>query len=115
MKIGALRRRIQLLQAGSGQDPDTGIWTEGNWVPVGADVAAAIEPLSAREYIASAATQAEASHRITIRYRDDVTSKMRCVDDRGKLYELVGPPLPDKKTGLEYLTLVCKQLEGETA
>lgn len=113
MKIGSLRRRIQLLQAGSGQDPDTGIWTEGNWVPVGPGLAAAIEPLSAREYIASAATQAVVTHRITIRYRTDVTAKMRCVDGDGKIYAIQAV-LPDKKSGHEYLTLVCTQGEEQT-
>lgn len=108
MKIGKLRRRIQVLQAGSGQDPDSGIWTEGTWTPIGADVAAAIEPLSAREFIAAASTQASVTHRITIRYRADVTAKMRCVDEQGKIYA-IEQVLPDKDSGREYLTLVCTQ------
>lgn len=114
MNIGKLRHRITLLQSTSGPDPDTGIYTEGGWSPVGPDVAAAIEPLSAREFIAAGATQAAVSHRITIRYRTYVTAKMRCVDEDGKIYTIEGPPLPDKKTGREYLTLVCSQAEGQT-
>lgn len=108
MNIGRLRHRITLLASTSGPDPDTGIYTEGGWTPVGPDVAAAIEPLSAREFIAAGATQAAVSHRITIRYRTDVTAKMRCVDEDGKIYA-IQQVLPDKNSGREYLTLVCTQ------
>jgi SPP1 family predicted phage head-tail adaptor len=117
MKIGALRRRIRLLaNAGEQPDPNTGIMGEG-WQPAEPDAAkqwlpASIEPLSAREFIASAAAQARASTRIQIRYRDSVTSRMRVEDDRGLIYSIEGPPLPDRESGLEYLTLVCLQLEG---
>lgn len=117
MRIGALRRRITLLEGGGGgqQDPDTGILIGGGWTPVVSDLPAAIEPLSAREYIASAAGQARVSTRITIRYRDGVTSQLRVQDDRGKVYTIEGPPLADKDSGLDYLTLVCLELEGEPA
>lgn len=116
MKIGTLRRRIRfLVNAGEIQNADTGIMGEG-WQPAEPDatkqwIPAGIEPLSAREFISSAAAQARASTRITIRYQIDVTSKLRVEDDRGKLYTIEGPPLADKKSGLEYLTLVCLEVE----
>lgn len=117
MKIGTLRRRITLLQGGGGgqPDPDTGILTEGGWTALATDLPASIEPVSAREFIASAAGQARVSTRITIRYLEGVTSQLRVQDDRGKVYSIEGPPLADKQSGLEYLTLVCLELEGEVA
>lgn len=116
MNIGKLRRRIRLLaNAGETPDPDTGIMGEG-WQPAEPDAAkqwipASIEPLSAREFIASAAAQARASTRITIRYQDGVTSKLRVEDDVGKQYSVEGPPLADRGSGREYLTLVCLEIE----
>lgn len=116
--IGKLRRRIRLLaNAGEIQNPDTGVMGEG-WQPAEADPAkqwmpAGIDPLSAREFIASAAAQARASTRITIRWRDGVTSKQRVQDDSGRVYSIEGPPLADRETGRRYLTLVCLELEGE--
>jgi SPP1 family predicted phage head-tail adaptor len=108
MNIGKLRRRVTVLTPGGGIDPDTGIVSGAGWTPLGADEPAAIEPLSAREFIASGATQAAVTHRITIRWRADVTAKMRCVDEDGTIYA-IEQVLPDKKTGREYLTLVCTQ------
>jgi SPP1 family predicted phage head-tail adaptor len=68
-----------------------------------AQVWAAIEPVSAREFVASQAAQSQVSARITIRYRSDVDATMR-VTHRGRIYNIAGV-LPDKESGLEYLTL----------
>lgn len=111
MNIGKLRRRIRLLgDQGGTMDPDTGIMGEG-WAAQGGWIPASIEPLSAREFIASAAAQARVSTRITIRYQEGVTSKLRVEDDLGKVYSIEGPPLADRNSGLEYLTLVCLEVE----
>lgn len=108
MQIGKLRRRITLRTGAETQDPDTGILTPGGAV-VATGIPAAIEPLSVREFIASGASQAQVTTRITIRYRDDVVATMVVEDDRGKVYTIEGPPLPDKKSGMEYLTLACSE------
>lgn len=65
----------------------------------------AVEPISAREFIQSAATQSMVVARITIRYTDQVDAACRAVF-RGKVYNIEGI-LPDKDSGLEYLTLPC--------
>jgi SPP1 family predicted phage head-tail adaptor len=111
VKIGSLRRRIKLRSGGETQDPDTGVMTPGGAL-VAEGIPAAIEPLSGREFIASAATQAQVTTRITIRYRADVVETMTIEDDRGKVYTIEAPPLPDKKSGIEYLTLLCAESTG---
>jgi SPP1 family predicted phage head-tail adaptor len=89
------------------QDPETGE-TTGQWVPLGQPVWAAIEPLSAREFIAAQATQSQITARIVIRHRSDLTSAMRLVhmvnSVRGTVYNPAGF-LADKDSGLEYLTI----------
>lgn len=106
IEAGKLRHRISIFQPNSEQDSDTGeletVWTEldtvwGSW-----------EPLSARDFIAAAAVQNQISIRSVIRYRSDITAGMR-VYFRSKYYEIVGPPLPDKDSGLEYMTLMLAE------
>lgn len=88
------------------QDPETGEVTQ-QWVEV-AEVWAAIEPVSGREFIQSAATQSKVDARIVIRQRDDVDASMRLVHVRlGRpdvVYNILGV-LADKESGLEYQTL----------
>lgn len=113
MALGKYRRRITLQTVGEAQDPDTGIMT-ANWTDWRASIPAAIEPLSAREFVGSASRQARVSTRIEIPYLDGVLPTMRVVDDRGVIYSIEGPPLPDNKTGAHHLTLVCMQGEDTT-
>jgi SPP1 family predicted phage head-tail adaptor len=113
LRAGKLRHRVQLQQFvaqtdTSGnvlQDDQTGEVTKA-WTTL-ATVWAAIEPLSAREFIQSAATQSEITARITIRYRAGLTADMRLVHG-STIYNPQGF-LPDKESGLEYLTIPCSQ------
>lgn len=105
MRAGRLRHRISIERLASGQDPDTGEMLQNQWVPVYSSVPAAIEPLSAREFIAAKGEQAEITTRITIRYKE-VAADMRIIH-KGRIYSIEGPPLPDPKSGLEYLTILC--------
>ena len=98
-----LRHRITLQRFVKTQDPTTGLISE-EWVD-DATVWASVEPLSGRDFIAARAQQSEISSRVVIRYRPDVDSTMRLVH-RGRIYSIEGPPLPDAKSGLEYLTLM---------
>lgn len=85
------------------QDAATGEITR-EWELV-EEIWAAIEPLSAREFIQSAATQAQIDTRITIWFRTDIRASWRIVEG-ATVYSIHGV-LPDKKTGREYLTLPC--------
>lgn len=114
LEAGRLRHRIRIekldyLRDSHGdviQDPNTGA-TVQEWTEV-ATVWAAIEPLSAREFIQSAAVQSAATARIVIRQRDDIDASMRLVHKRlgrpDMIYNIHGI-LADKESGLEYQTL----------
>lgn len=97
---GKLRHRVSIERIVRTQDEDTGAITE-TWTEV-AKVWAAIEPLSAREFVQSAAGQSEVTARITIRTREILATDR--IAHRGVVYNIRGV-LPDKDSGLEYITL----------
>lgn len=119
---GKLRHRVRIekldyLRDSQGdviQDPNTGETSQA-WVEV-ATVWAAIEPVSGREFIQSAATQSKVDARIVIRQRDDVDASMRLVHVRLGRPDVVYNPhafLEDKDSGLEYMTAPCARGVGE--
>lgn len=85
--------------------PDgAGGYSEG-WIEI-AKVFAKIEPLTARDEYGAAQTLEEVSHRITIRFREDVESGMRL--RRGaRLFDILTVHDPDE-TG-RYLVLRTKE------
>lgn len=115
LAAGRLRHRILIEQYvldldSNGdviQDPESG-QTFGTWTEV-ATVWAAIEPLSAREFIAAQATQSQIMGKIVIRHRTGLDASMRLVHMlsggvRGQVYNPAGL-LADKDSGLEYITI----------
>lgn len=66
-------------------------------------VPASIEPLSAREYLAASSTQSKVIARIVIRWIEGLEARMR-INYCGKLYNIEGI-LPDKESGIEYVTI----------
>lgn len=109
---GRLRHRIRIEQlvspVDSNGDPlrgDQGELLDQVWTGIDT-VWAAIEPLTAREFIQSAATQSELTGKIYIRYRTFVLGSMRLVHVidgvDGNIYNPTGF-VQDKETGLEYL------------
>lgn len=102
LSAGRLRHRIRIERPGYEQDSVTGEMVL-SWELVAEKVPAAIEPLSAREFIAAQAVQSQISARITIRYRADLSRDMRIVHN-GKIYRPAGF-LPDAVSGLEYMTI----------
>ena len=114
IEAGKLRHRVRIEQledvldsnGDSWQDPNTGEVRQ-EWVEV-ATVWAAIEPLSAREFIQSQATQSQVTARMAIRYMDGLTASMRLVHERLGRPDVIYNPagfLADKESGLEYLTI----------
>lgn len=103
MQAGKLRHRITLQKPVKTQSPVTGA-VVNTWETV-ATIWAEVVPSSAREFVAAMAIQSEITTRITIRNRDDVTSKHRILY-RGQIYNIAGV-LPDPISGLDYLTLPC--------
>jgi SPP1 family predicted phage head-tail adaptor len=99
---GDLRHFIEIQVKQRLQDPSTGEMLD-TWIAY-ANVWAQIVPMSAREFIASAAEQSEVRGRIVIRYRDDIDATMRVVY-RGKFYEILGV-MEDDVSMREHLTLM---------
>lgn len=106
MRAGKLRRRVDIQRPLYQQDPESGEMVR-TWVDVWLRVPAAIEPLSAREFIAADATQSKVSARVVIRFRSGVDSTMRLID-RGRIYNIEGV-LTDLESGREHLTLPCSE------
>lgn len=116
LEAGRLRHRIRIEEFQQEldshgdvyQNPQTGE-TRQFWAEV-ATVWAAIEPVSAREFIQSQATQSAVTARIIIRYRDGLHPKMRLVHVRTGRPDVIYNPhgfLSDIESGLEYLTAPC--------
>lgn len=103
---GRLRHRITIESPELVQNPVTGELVQ-SWVPVAQNIAAAIEPLSAREFIAAQATQSKITARIVIRYRAGLKPNMRIVASDGAIYNPQGF-LPDLNSGREYITIPCE-------
>lgn len=101
IEAGRLRHRVELQSQVQAQDPVTGEITT-TWATQ-ATVWAAIEPLSAREFMQSAELQSQITARIVIRYRAGVDATWRAVHG-SRIYNIHGA-LADKDSGLEYLTL----------
>lgn len=68
-------------------------------------IAAAVEPLRAKEWFAAAQMQSGADYRVTIRHRTGITSAMRVVW-RDVALEIVGEPI-DVKARRENIELMC--------
>jgi SPP1 family predicted phage head-tail adaptor len=102
MKAGTLRHLVEIQRPADTQDTSTGaiVRTWGTFASVWASVA----PLSAREFFVAQAEHSKVTARIVIRYRDDVDSTCRVLF-RNAMYNIEGV-LPDKESGLEYLTLL---------
>ncbi|HHA2913483.1 TPA: phage head closure protein [Stenotrophomonas maltophilia] len=100
LPAGKLRHRVLIQQQVTTRDGD-GV-EQTAWVDV-ATVWASVEPLSAREFIQSGQTQSAVTARITMRYRDGLSPSMRLAH-RGEIFNIAGL-LPDKVSGLEYITI----------
>ncbi len=105
MRAGRLRHRITIQHYTTTQHAETNEEIK-TWSNLYERVAAGIEPLSARDFIASKAEQSEISVRFLIRFKDGINSGMRILH-KNSIYTIEGPPLTDKKSGIEYLTLLC--------
>lgn len=105
MRAGKLRQRVKVYKSESGRSP-TGAVLPGTWV-LKHTLWASIEPLSVKDVLTAQAASSEVEVRCVLRYRDDVDSTMQ-IEHRGRRYDIDGDPLPDSKSGLEYMTLMLK-------
>lgn len=108
LNAGRLRHRVDIQQRAETQDQNTGAITY-QWVDFATKVAAEISPLSAKEFIQSAAEQSQITTKIVMRYRAGVVAKMRVVhivNGVATYYNIAGV-LRDPISGLDWMTLPC--------
>lgn len=104
---GKLRHRVVIQRQVETQDSTNGVVIV-SWQDVDT-VWADISPISGREFITASAEMSDVTTRITIRYRADVTAKMRAYHPAKNKYYNIEGVLSDKDSGLEYLTLPCSE------
>ncbi|WP_352338279.1 phage head closure protein [Psychrobacter sp. 16-MNA-CIBAN-0192] len=105
MRAGKLRNRITVYKSQSGRSP-TGAVLPPQWIPW-IVLWASLEPLSVKDVMSAQAAGSEITARCTLRYRTDITTAMQ-IECRGQRYEINGNPLPDAKSGSEYMTLMLR-------
>ena len=101
IEAGRLRHRVTIQRQTQTQNPQTGEMTV-DWSDV-ATVWAAVEPISAREFIAAQEPNAKITARVTIRYLAGIDASMRLLKN-SRVYNIHGV-MEDIDSGREYLTL----------
>lgn len=115
LAAGRLRHRVRIDRRVESRDAFGGVVV--TWEPITGSAStstvwAAIEPLSVREFMAAAAQESQITTRITIRARAGLNAALRLVHvvdgADGPIYNPAGF-LPDKDSGLEYVTAPCSE------
>lgn len=88
------------------QDPNTGDVLR-QWILLG-EAWAAVEPISAKEFIQSQETQSKVEARIIVRRQDYIINAADRVVHGVRVYNVAGV-LEDRDSGLEYVTLPCSR------
>ena len=105
IEAGRLRHSVTIQRQTHTQNSKTGEITVA-WTDV-ATVRAAVEPVSAREFVAAQEPNSKITARVTIRYRSGIDASMRLIH-RGRLYNIHGV-LEDMGSGRDYLTLTVSE------
>lgn len=107
IKARRLRHRVELWQNTEAQDPKDGaiVLTPVKYGERWAEYVAN----SVRDLIAAGANQSEVKGRFVLRHDAGINGQMWIVH-RGKRHDIVGEPMPDPDSGLEYIT--CAVTEG---
>ncbi|ELE9716826.1 TPA: phage head closure protein [Enterobacter kobei] len=107
MQAGRLRDRVVVQNITTSRDPSgqpVEAWHDG------AETWAEVKGISGRELVAAGAETAEATVRVWMRYRHDVSAasriKVTTGPFKGNTLNVVGPPIPDAKGVL--LEVLCK-------
>jgi len=95
------------VQSASESQGTTGELTK-TWA-TDATVWGSIEPLSARELVQAQQIQSDITHRVTMRYRSDltVTVEQRILFDSTRVFEIISVLNRDERN--EQLELLCKE------
>lgn len=103
--IGQLRHRVTFQQAVSTPDGAGGFSQEWQDIAEGAEVAAAVVPLSQNERLRFQQLQSPVTHKIYVRWREDITTEMR-VMWRERVYGIVSVSDRDGRRSLLEITAV---------
>lgn len=105
MNLSKLDKRIAVqkpVKTADGRGGYTTTWTDFHicW--------AAIWPVSAKQMLANETVISVTSHRIRIRYREDITSDCR-VTYRNRIFTIYGHPINVEEANV-WLDLMCKEV-----
>jgi SPP1 family predicted phage head-tail adaptor len=118
LAAGRLRHRVSLQQLTPVLDSDGDVIQDMNTGEVAriwstlTDLWAAIEPLSGKEFIQSQAYQSKVTGRVVIRWTPGINAGMRFVHQRDLIPDLfynIEAVLPDRDSGMEYMTCLVSQ------
>jgi SPP1 family predicted phage head-tail adaptor len=104
MPAGRLRHRIAITQPAESSDGAGGVTT--TWSTL-ATLWGSIEPLRGREFLDAQGAQGEVSTKIVLRYRADITPKMRAVWST-HTYEINTVTFDPRRT---YTELMCNEVD----
>lgn len=110
ISAGQLRHRVAFYKQSTTRSA-TGAVRVGAWEKV-FEVWGQFVHLSVKDVITGQSAGVAITARAIIRHRTDIDGTMRVGYD-GRLYEIVGEPLADNRTGREYLTLVLKGVSND--
>lgn len=100
---GALNHRISIESIVETSDGCGGVAV--SWAPV-AEVWASIRPLRQRVFEQALQQEEEQTHKITLRFRDDVSSGWRFASD-GRIFEVISATDPDERQ--RYLVCITRE------
>ncbi|QJG45916.1 phage head closure protein [Escherichia coli] len=108
MRAGGLRNRVTIRVFTTHRDPSgqvVQVWEDGE------TIWAEVKGISGRELVAAGAEVAEATIRVWVRFRRDITAanrlKVLTGPFAGATLNIIGPPIPD--SGMTRLEILCKQ------
>ena len=105
-RVGAMRERVRIER--ESRTPDAGGGAQASWTPLGhaPTVWARVEPIAGTELVQAMRLQARVTHRVTMRWRGDVTAAMRLVWGARSL-NIRAVTNPDERR--RYLELLCEE------
>ena len=108
MQAGRLNQRVRIMNFTYVRTPsgdNAPVWLDG------CDIYAELKGISGREQISSGAEMAEATIRVWVRFRTDITaaSKLKVLTGpyKGQILDVAAPPIADSKGS--QLEILCNQ------
>lgn len=105
MEAGKLRHYVTIQAPTEKRDTHGGV--VHTWLNVAVNIPARVEPLEGREYFDAMKVNGEVTHRVTMRYRNGLSSRSRLVHD-GRTLDVVSTVSSDERR--VKLVLMCREL-----